>query len=139
MKWKPNVVKEAKQLTHYQLYSMKQIIKFILPIIGLLILFSSCLEDEYEEMEQIWYISDKTEMRPYMYPDDPLQEHLVVHIGRENGPLTYPFKSQIEGFDYEAGFKYRILVSIQKLRNPYADGPNSRISLKKILTKVSTK
>ncbi|MCO5234226.1 MAG: DUF4377 domain-containing protein [Chitinophagales bacterium] len=45
------------------------------------------------------------------------------------------FYSQIEGFSYEKGYEYKLLIKEEKIENPPADGSNIRYILVKILSK----
>ena len=45
------------------------------------------------------------------------------------------FYDGIEGFDYEAGFEYRIEVNVYDVANPPADGSSRRYVLKRIISK----
>jgi len=48
---------------------------------------------------------------------------------------TY-FYDQIEGFDYEEGFTYELLVDIIPVENPAADASSLRYELKNIISKI---
>ncbi|WP_224996194.1 DUF4377 domain-containing protein [Cesiribacter sp. SM1] len=45
------------------------------------------------------------------------------------------FYEQIEGFNYETGFIYELLVNKRKVKNPPMDAPNVKYTLVKILSK----
>ena len=44
------------------------------------------------------------------------------------------FYDQIEGFDYEEGFLYQLLVSVEEIENPPADASSLRYTLVKIVS-----
>lgn len=50
---------------------------------------------------------------------------------------TY-FYDQIEGFDYEPGYTYELIVTEIKVNNPAADASSVRYKLKELLSKVAT-
>jgi len=50
---------------------------------------------------------------------------------------TY-FYDQIEGFDYEPGYTYELIVTETKVENPAADASSVKYKLKEIISKVAT-
>jgi hypothetical protein len=47
------------------------------------------------------------------------------------------FHDSIEGFDFEAGYTYKLLVRRTRVENPAADASSVRVRLVKILEKVA--
>ena len=58
--------------------------------------------------------------------------YLVRRNANENWILLY---SQIEGFDYEPGFAYRIEVKRKRIKHPPADGPKYKYILEEVIDK----
>ncbi|MEZ4793778.1 MAG: DUF4377 domain-containing protein [Gelidibacter sp.] len=48
------------------------------------------------------------------------------------------FYSAIEGFDYEAGYSYKLKVEVSKIENPPADAPSEKYILVEVLDKTKT-
>ena len=86
--------------------------------------------------DEVWTISLRTEMCRASFPPEK-RECLVVTS--ENHPTDRsPFhvlRSAIAGFDYETGYRYRLLVTVTYLANPPADDGNPTYTLMRIISK----
>ncbi|QIP15259.1 DUF4377 domain-containing protein [Spirosoma aureum] len=64
------------------------------------------------------------------------QKCLLVKV--DNDTSWQLFYGNIEGFSYEAGFEYKLLVKREKIDNPPADSSDLRYSLVKVVEKNKT-
>lgn len=62
------------------------------------------------------------------------QQCLLIKSGNSHNWTN--FYSQIEGFEYEAGFEYIIEVEVENIKNPPADAPSAKYTLTKVISKV---
>ena len=85
----------------------------------------SCSKDTYE----IIYIADAKADCVGIAPQKCLQ------IKEDGKPDWTYFYDEIEGFDYEEGFFYKIKVNIMEVENPPADGSSLHYKLIEILDK----
>jgi len=97
----------------------------ILTIISLLLFCFSCSEDS----KKVFYIADAKVDCTGVTPQKCLQI-------KEEGitEWTY-FYSNIDGFDYEEGFFYKIKVRVTEVENPPADASSLKYTLIEILEK----
>ena len=59
-----------------------------------------------------------------------------MHAGKERpGRGVYLFYSQIEGFEYEEGYTYELLVQVDPVENPPADASSLNYTLMEIVDK----
>lgn len=92
-------------------------------LLGIAILFSSCKETKRVFIANT--LVDCVGVGPQkcmLYKEDP------------NDKWTY-FYDTIEGFKYEEGYNYEIVVTVTKIENPLADGSSLHYSLVKIISK----
>lgn len=111
-------------------------IKATLKLLSIVALFSlsACGHVEVnlnQQHSKIWWVAAQTrECHGAM-----LQQCLLV----KKGPNAewQNFYDPIEGFDYKAGFEYKIRIAITPIEQPMSDGPNRRYTLLDVLRKES--
>lgn len=105
-------------------------------IIILLLTFSNCnKKDEPNEREVIYNVAHYTQWRmPTIFAPLNEEEHLVVT--KQNDKQVHYFRmTEIEGFTYQVGNKYELLVKEIHIVAPPADGSSVRYVLSKIISK----
>lgn len=100
--------------------------------IGVLTLFISCRDNNHIDNQSIWLVADH---RVDCIGVGPMRCMLVK---RETDQDWTNFYSGIEGFDYEEGYEYKIIVSEHEIENPPMDASSIRYVLVSILEKEST-
>ncbi|MBV8254570.1 MAG: META domain-containing protein [Chitinophaga sp.] len=78
---------------------------------------------------QVMYVKENTVPCTGVGPMDCMQVHA------ENETEWSNFYSNIQGFKYVPGYEYKLLVLVTPVKNPPADAPNVRYTLKKMLMK----
>ena len=116
-------------------------ILLLLGILTLAILLSACggaaraesqvaAPAQQEPETKTFYIGPKLED----CPGAGGQKCLMV---KENPEADYQYFHQpIEGFDYEEGYEYEIVVNVEKVENPPADGSSLKYTLVEIVSKT---
>lgn len=105
--------------------------------------FISCLDDN-ESKDNVktakMYISAETGYYKSgdITQDMPSQEGMKIKEEGSDSWLVKPF-GLIEGFEYEKGYEYELLVRKTTLANPPADGSNISYKLIKILSQNKVK
>lgn len=102
---------------------MKHLFAFLLSMV----LLVACKKETFET--KTWIVADH---KVDCVGSAPQQCLLVKEAEGDNWQFLY---NGIEGFDYEAGFEYRIEVKVYKVKNPPADGSSKRYVLKQIINK----
>lgn len=92
-----------------------------------LLLLAACQKEAFETKTLI--IADH---KADCVGEAPQQCLLIKEAEGDNWQFFY---SGIEGFEYEAGFEYRIEVKVYEVPNPPADGSSKRYVLKRIINK----
>ncbi|WP_044398215.1 DUF4377 domain-containing protein [Lacinutrix sp. Hel_I_90] len=108
--------------------------KKIIHLLFISIVLSSCSKDDdsLNTMEVLWVDSQYSTCINFLgeeYPCLSIQSNAIIV---EN---AWTYHHGIEGFDYQEGFIYRILIKREKLKDEYIDGPSYRSYLIKVLSK----
>ena len=102
---------------------MKQLFTLLLS----LVLLAACQKENFETKTLM--IADH---QVDCVGEAPQQCLLIKENESDNWQFFY---GGIEGFDYEAGFEYRLEVKVYDVKNPPADGSSKRYVLKRIINK----
>lgn len=101
--------------------------------------FSYCTREDRPQnivRDEIWTISHRTEM--YNASFSPEKRECLVVTPETHSSDSSPFhvlRGAIAGFDYEPGYRYRLLVTVTCLANPPQDDGNPTYALKRIISK----
>ena len=71
----------------------------------------------------------------------PLQEpmglrHAINWIKVDNNPVWQISHSQIDGFNYESGYEYELLVNAQEILDPPQDASSCEYTLLSVVSKI---
>lgn len=100
----------------------------------LISLLFACKKDDASNDELVLHVRDyKVSCSGYEGQNSCFLVQQGALIGTEDWEYFY---EQIEGFNYEEGYKYELLVKKANIENPPADAPNVRYILRKSLSKV---
>lgn len=120
----------------------KMLIKIILTAVLVPVFITACLDKEIGDKERVstLNIGPKIEYIGTSPPLPPLSSCVPCMVVSEEGAKTssevrYLTLQQIEGFEYEEGYEYRVRVTITTLSTPPADGPIETYKLIDILSK----
>lgn len=101
----------------------------------LILLLSACKKDVSTNDEFTLHIRDyKVSCSGYEGQDSCFLVQTGALIGTEDWEYFY---EQIEGFEYEAGYKYELLVKKENIKNPPQDAPHVRYILIRSLSKIA--
>ena len=89
--------------------------------------FVSCSKENFEE--ETWYVADHMISCMGVFPQS------CYLIKRQGSDPWQAFYSQIEKFDYQPGYEYRIRVVMIPIENPPLDAPGMRYVLKRLISK----
>ena len=104
-----------------------KLLKQLLFVILIVFTLSACQNSTAEETGEIIYIDSKTVDCEGVMP----QKCLLVKESKE-ADWSY-FYDQIEGFQYEPGYSYTLLVKITTIDNPPQDASSRHYQLIKVL------
>ena len=114
-------------------------LRFTIVLIAALFLTASCLEEEGDQdkvEEIILNVSAETSFYYDLFDDkreNPIEGMLIQERGSNHWECIH--FQEIDGFTYEKGYDYELLVEKTTLANPPQDGSNVRYSLIKIIEK----
>lgn len=114
-------------------------LRFTIVLIAALFLTASCLEEEGDQdkvEEIILNVSAETSFYYDLFDakrENPIEGMLIQERGSNHWECIHFQK--IDGFTYEKGYDYELLVEKTTLANPPQDGSNVRYSLIKIIEK----
>lgn len=102
-------------------------------LLFLVISFFGCSKDnEYSDEVLIFIDSKYVDTPSNIYP----VKSLNIKIGDENQDWIPFYNDSIEGFFYEEGFFYKLLVKRTFIKDPPQDGSNVNYELIKIIEKL---
>ena len=102
-------------------------IKFI-ALLLLIATFTNCSDDDNDTSEVV-----NLNLKHYLVPVTGLDLQLALLAQEGTDPTLRTFFSNIEGFTYELGFDYELLVRKSEIANPPADGSSIRYELIEII------
>jgi hypothetical protein len=105
---------------------MKKTTLFLLAIC----LLASCRKDKGPE-QKVWHVREEKTVHPALFGGT--QE--CFNIRESETQAWEPFCQAIEGFEYEKGHTYVIMVRIHEIKNPPQDGSSRRYELVKVISK----
>ena len=114
-------------------------LRFTIVLIAALFLTASCLEEEGDQdkvEEIILNVSAETSFYYDLFDakrENPIEGMLIQERGSNHWECIH--FQEIDGFTYEKGYDYELLVEKTTLANPPQDGSNVRYSLIKIIEK----
>lgn len=86
--------------------------------------------------QEVWVISPKTEKSVIREFGEKEFECMVIsRFSDFDAELFYLPLGRILGFDYEAGYEYKVSISVTHLANPPQDSSNEIYAVKQILSK----
>lgn len=120
------------------------VLAFALFLLAPLAMLSSCRSLDAEKQDRIhvelWTIAERTELRKYSpVPSREVLtgEHMLVQRGpAQSSKVEYLLLGSIEGFVYEAGYRYTLEVEVIELAEPPADSFRPDYRLKRIVQKT---
>lgn len=101
--------------------------KHLFTLLFSMFLLAACQKEAMET--KTWMVADH---KVDCVGSAPQQCLLIKEAESDNWQFFY---DGIEGFDYEAGFEYKIEVKVYDVKNPPADGSSKRYVLKRIINK----
>ncbi len=101
--------------------------KYFVALFFSIVLLTACQKEKFESKTLI--VADH---KVDCVGVGPQQCLLIKEREEDNWQFFY---DGIEGFNYEAGFEYRIEVKVYDVINPPADGSSKRYVLKRIINK----
>ena len=108
-----------------------------LPLFYLIFILSSCLSDnenkDWQEEVFLTVSSEMVDFYPFINIGIP-SEGIYIKEDKLNYWTSFPLTG-IEGFNYEAGYEYRLKVRKTHLANPPEDGFNFEYELISIISK----
>ena len=101
-------------------------------------IFTLCMRESPPQdivRDEVWTIAHQTEMCNASFT--PEKRECLVVTPETHSSDSSPFhvlRSAIAGFDYEPGYRYRLLVTVTYLANPPQDDGNPTYALKRIIS-----
>lgn len=83
-----------------------------------------------ESWEEKWVVASKT-----VAATGDGEPELCYWVKIDDNPVWQICHSQIDGFNYESGYEYELLIQVQKVLEPLQDASSSKYTLLSIVSK----
>lgn len=128
-----------KNMLHLEeFFLVYQQMRWLVLFLSFSFVFSSCQKLNEQEGDtrysELWEISHKTCEASHFYPSRTVECMIITSFTNSKPSIHFTLPlGLLEGFEYQAGYRYRVIVTVTHFAKPMQDAPTYKYQLKEII------